>query len=313
MGELRQPGATAFAIRDALPWNDLSAIVRAAEASGYDALFLPEITGRDALVALAALAGETRDLRLGTGVVPMRSRTPMLLAMAAATVHERSGGRLLLGLGTGDAGPGALDRLRDTVVALRALFRGEPVERRGRVVQLAIDPGGAVPVWIAALGPKAMRLGGEIADGVLLNWCPPERVRFARERVAEGAAAAGRAPGDVAVAVYVRSWVGQDEASALPFLRDAAGQYASYPAYARQFEEVGLGAEARAAAAAHGADRPADVPEALVRAVCALGEAAPGRIAAYREAGADLPIVYPVAVGEPAPSIERTLLSLAPG
>jgi alkanesulfonate monooxygenase SsuD/methylene tetrahydromethanopterin reductase-like flavin-dependent oxidoreductase (luciferase family) len=311
--DLRQPGATAFALRDPLPWNDLSAIVRAAEASGYSALFLPEITGRDAFVALGALAGETEDLLLGTGVVPMRARTPLLLAMAAATVHERSRGRLVLGIGTGDVGTGALDELRERVVALRALLRRETVERRGRTVALSLDPGSPPPVWLAALGTRAMRLAGAIADGVLLNWCPPERVGFARARIAEGAAEAGRDPTEVAVAVYVRSWAGADEDEALPALRSAAGEYASYPAYARQFEQAGLGEQARAAAAAVRAGRPDEVPEALVRAVCAVGESAAERIAAYRDAGADVPVVYPVAVGDPAPSMERTLLALAPG
>jgi alkanesulfonate monooxygenase SsuD/methylene tetrahydromethanopterin reductase-like flavin-dependent oxidoreductase (luciferase family) len=310
--KVRRPSGTAFALRDPLPWGDLSAIVRAAEAAGYTALFLPEITGRDALVTLGTLAGETRDLVLATGIVPMGSRTPLLTAMAAATVHERSGGRLVLGLGTGAAGPGALGRLRETILGLRALLAGEAFERLGEAVQLSLDPGSPVPLWISALGPKAMRLAGEVADGVLLNWCPPERVAFARERVAEGAAARGRDPAEVTCSVYVRSWVGGDEGAAMPALQAAAGQYASYPAYARQFDEVGLGEEARAAAEAHRADRPEEVPHALVRAVCAIGEAAPARIAAYREAGADLPVVYPVPVGEPSASIERTLLALAP-
>jgi alkanesulfonate monooxygenase SsuD/methylene tetrahydromethanopterin reductase-like flavin-dependent oxidoreductase (luciferase family) len=311
--DLRQPEATAFAIRDPLSWGDLSAIARAAEVSGYSALFLPEITGRDTLVALGALAGETTDLLLGTGVVPMRARTPMLLAMAAATVQERSGGRLVLGLGTGDAARGALDELRGLVGTIRSLLRGEAVERRGGIAFLALRVAEPPPVWIAALGPRAMRLAGAVADGVLLNWCPPERVAFARERIAEGAAEVGRDPSEIAVAVYVRSWVGEDEAQALPSLRIAAGEYARYPAYARQFEQVGLGAEGRAAAAAVRAGRPQEVPDGLVRAVCALGDSAPERIAAYRSAGADVPVVYPVAVGDPAPSIERTLLALAPG
>ena len=107
--------ATGFALRDALPWKELAPIVRDAEPAGYTAVFLPEITGRDALVTLGMFAGETRRLLLGTGVLPMRSRTPLLTAMGAATVHERSGGRLILGLGTGEVGRGALDELRDTV------------------------------------------------------------------------------------------------------------------------------------------------------------------------------------------------------
>jgi alkanesulfonate monooxygenase SsuD/methylene tetrahydromethanopterin reductase-like flavin-dependent oxidoreductase (luciferase family) len=282
---------------------------------GYGAVFLPEIAGRDAFVALAGLAAETRDLLLGTGIVPMTSRTTLLTAMGAATAHERSGGRLVLGIGTGAAAPGALERLAEEVRALRALFAGEPTERRGERVRLSLDPGGRVPIWIAALGPRAMRLAGEVADGVLLNWCPPERVAFARERIAEGARAAGRDPAEVTVAVYVRACVEQDGSAALRALRSAAAEYASYGAYARQFRAVGLGEQAAAAASARGAGDPDAVPEDLVRAVCLLGERAGAleRLDAYREAGADLPVVYPVAVGEPAPSILGTLLALAPG
>lgn len=312
MAEHRQPVGTAFALRDPLAWPDLVAIVRAAEQVGYAALFLPEIAGRDALVTLGALAGDTRDLFLATGVVPIRSRTPMLAAMAAASVHERSGGRLVLGLGTGRAGRGALDRLREVVGVLRGLLAGETVEHRGERLRLSLVPGSPPPIWISALGRRAMRLAGEIADGVLLNWCPPERVAEARALVAEGAAAAGRDASRITVAVYVRAWVGQEEATAMSALRRATAEYASYPAYARQFEQVGLGAEAAAAAGAHRSGRVEDVAEDLVRAVCAIGAEARDQIEAFRGAGAELPVVYPVAVGEPAASIEATLSALAP-
>jgi alkanesulfonate monooxygenase SsuD/methylene tetrahydromethanopterin reductase-like flavin-dependent oxidoreductase (luciferase family) len=308
----RQPVGTGFALRYPLPWTDLAAIVRAAEAAGYGSVFLPEIAGRDALVTLGALAGETRDLFLGTGILPISSRTTVLTAMAAATVHERSGGRLVLGLGTGGLGRGALPLLREEVLGLRTLLEGGSLQREGETLRLSLDPGSPVPIWVSALGPKAMRLAGEVADGVLMNWCPPERVPAAREAVAGGAEAAGRDPSAIAVAVYVRAWVGEDKASAMPALKAAVAQYASYPAYARQFDEVGLGSEAAAAAAAHRAGRTQDVPESLVRAVCAVGDAARARIEAYREAGADLPVVYPVASGPAAASIERTLSALAP-
>jgi 5,10-methylenetetrahydromethanopterin reductase len=303
----------AFAFRDPLPWNDLAGIARAAENAGYRAIFLPEITGRDALVTLGALAGDTRDLLLGTGVLPMRSRTPLLTAMGAATVDERSGGRLILGLGPGSVGRGALDELAELIGTLRSLFAGETIERRGHRVGLAQRPSADIPVWISAMGPKAMRLAGAIADGALLNWCSPERVAFAKARIAEGAEAAGRDPAAVFLGVYVRSWVGQDAEAAMSVLRSAAGEYASYPAYARQFAQLGLGTEADAAAAAHRSGRPEEVPEVLVRAVSAVGDRAPTRIAEFREAGADLIVVYPVPVGEPAASIEGTLLALAPG
>lgn len=314
MPDVRQPSGTAFAIREALPWNDLAPTVRACEDAGYTAVFLPEITGRDAFVTLGALAGETRDLLLGTGVVPMRSRTPLLTAMAAATVHERSRGRLVLGLGTGDVGRGALDELREQIRTIRHLLGGGPVDRRGRSARLALEPGAPVPIWVSALGPKMMRLAGELADGVLLNWCPPERVAFAREQIVDGAREAGRDRGDVTVAVYVRSWAGDaDEADeAMAALKRAAGEYASFPAYARQLEQVGLGVETAAAAEAFRTGRTDLVPEALVDAVCAFGDAAAARIDAYRAAGAALPVVYPVATGDVQASLEATLLALSP-
>jgi alkanesulfonate monooxygenase SsuD/methylene tetrahydromethanopterin reductase-like flavin-dependent oxidoreductase (luciferase family) len=313
MSAARQPARTAFALRDPLPWDDLAAIVRAAEHAWYAALFLPEIAGRDAFVTLGALAGETRDLLLGTGVVPMRSRTRMLTAMAAATVHERSGGRHVLGLGTGGAGKGALEELRSTVLVIRTLLEGGTVEHNGEQLRLSLGPDTPLPIWISALGPRAMRLAGEVADGAILNWCTPERVAFARERIREGAERAGRDPSSVTVSVYVRAWVGADEGEALPALRAATAQYASFPAYARQFEQMGFGPEVAASAEALRAGRTEEVPDALVRAVCAFGEGAMDRLGAYSDAGADLSVVYPVAIGAAARSVEGTLLALAPG
>jgi alkanesulfonate monooxygenase SsuD/methylene tetrahydromethanopterin reductase-like flavin-dependent oxidoreductase (luciferase family) len=311
----RQPTGTGFALRDPLPWDEYTASVREGEAAGYRALFLPEIAGRDALVALGALAGETDALLLGTGILPIASRSTLLTAMGAATVHERSGGRMLLGIGTGDIGAGALGRLREEVQALRSLLDGGTVERKGRQVALSLLPGSPIPIWISCLGPRSMQLAGEIADGVLLNWCPPERVTFARDRISEGAEAAGRDPAQIRVGVYLRACVDEDPDRSLGVIREAAARYASYPAYARQFEAVGLGEEARKAAATLPSADPSGVPEHLVREVCLVGSKheARARLEAYRSAGADLPVVYPVPAGAAGPSIRATLTALAPG
>ena len=110
----------------------------------------------------------------------------------------------------------------------------------------------------------------------------------------------------------MRAWVGEDTGRALTALKAAAGEYARYPAYARQFEQLGMGTEAAAAAAAVLAGRPDEVPDVLVNAFTAFGERARGRLEAYRDAGADLVLVYPVAVGDPEPSISGTLRALAP-
>ncbi len=307
---------TALAIRDPLAWRDLVEIVETAEQTGYEAQFLPESSGREVFSTHAGLAGHTQTLRLGTGIVTIVARSVTTTIMAAATVDQISGGRLILGLGTGPIGPGALDRLREYVEQTRAGLSGQPVTTPDwRGFTLAMDPPSRpVPVWIAALGPKAMRLAGEIADGVILNWCPPERLSFARERIREGAKAAGRDPDSITLAVYVRACVGQEPGPAMAAVAAMAGQYASYPAYRRQFEQVGLGTEAGRAAEAFAAGRVQGVPEELVRRVCIVGEG-PGslaRLEAYRDAGADLPVVYPVSTRDAVSSILGTVFSLAP-
>ena len=283
----RQPDATGFALRDPYPWGEFVGLVRAGETAGYRVLFLPEVGTRDTLAALMGLAGETDRLLLGTGVVPLPARSPGLLAMAAATVQERSGGRLLLGLGTGPSVPGALARLRSTVEALRRAFAGVAD------LPLPLPP----QIWIAALGPKATTLAGEIADGVILNWCTPARVATAVAQVEAGAEAAGRDPRAVTIAVYVRAALAPGAADGA---RLAAAEYASYPSYRRQFADLGID--------------PAD-PDAVVRAVMLTdASSAAERLATYRTAGAHLPVVYPVLpLGPPsADAVRETLGVLAP-
>jgi alkanesulfonate monooxygenase SsuD/methylene tetrahydromethanopterin reductase-like flavin-dependent oxidoreductase (luciferase family) len=316
MSAERPASRLAFALRDPLPWPDVLEIVGTAEQTGYEAVFVPEISGREAFSTLAAIATRTSTLRLGTGVVTTVSRRASVTAMAAATLHDVSGGRMVLGIGTGPSGAGALARLRAYVADVRAALAGGAIEeeRRGSPFRLTLAVERAVPIWVAALGPTAVALGAEVADGVLLNWCTPERVASARREIDEAAAAAGRDPRSVTIGVYVRAVVGQEAEHALSPLRAFVGEYASYPAYQRQFEAIGLGAEARVAAEAVRAGRLDDVPERLVRSVAVLGEPgeAAARLRAYGEAGADVIVVYPVPVLEPVSSTLATLFALAP-
>jgi alkanesulfonate monooxygenase SsuD/methylene tetrahydromethanopterin reductase-like flavin-dependent oxidoreductase (luciferase family) len=306
-GRSGREGRTGIALRDPVPWHDLEQIAATAEQTGYRALFLPEISARDVFATLTGLAPATGRMSLATGVATIGSRAQRITAMACTTVAERSGGRALLGLGSGHARKDALAELRAYVAGVRTLLDGAPVDGE----RLSFLPPEPVPIWIASLGPRSMELAGEIADGVLLNWCPPGRVAFARERIAVGASRAGRDPASIEIGVYVRSCVGQGAAGD-DALRRAAREYASYPAYRRQFEAVGLGAEAEAAANAEADGR--GVPEALVDAVTIRGDAASAaaRLSAYRQAGADVPIVYPVATQEPVSSILGSLFALAP-
>jgi alkanesulfonate monooxygenase SsuD/methylene tetrahydromethanopterin reductase-like flavin-dependent oxidoreductase (luciferase family) len=311
----RQPtvAGTAFAMRDPWPWPTFEGLVREGEALGYRAVFLPEIAGRDAFAAFAALAGVTTTLLLGTGVVPMTARRAELTAMAAATVHERSGGRAILGIGTGAPKPGALEELDSRVGTMRSLLDPDRAARGASTLPLERP----VPIWIAALGPRAVDAAGRIADGVLLNWCTPERVARAKAQLGESAERAGRDPSAITVAAYVRAAVGDEAEDALArrALAVAAGEYASFPAYRRQFEAMGVGTAAEVAAAAHasGSQASLDAVGPLLEAVCLTGASARAGLQAFREAGCDLPVVYPVAYGrDGARSVAATLRALAP-
>ncbi len=312
----RQPvvSGTAFAVRDAWPWPTLTRLAALGDELRYGAVFLPEIAGRDAIAALTGLADSAPRLLLGTGVVPMTSRRPALTAMAMATLQERSDGRAILGLGTGPARAGALDELRTQVLEIRSRLDAmtDPAATAGLVLDRQ------VPIWIAALGPRAVALAGGIADGVLLNWCTPERVAEARAMLEEAADDAGRDPTSITVAAYIRAAIEDDPASdagARRALAAAAGEYATYPAYRRQFDAMGVGAAAAAAARTGAAEIPPEAVEALLERVCLSGDAprARARLEEYRRAGCDLPVVYPVPFGaDGQASVAHTLQAFAP-
>jgi 5,10-methylenetetrahydromethanopterin reductase len=310
-----ETGRTGVALREALAWHDLLQVVDTAEETGYEIVLVPEIRGRrEAFATLAGFAAATSRIRLAPGVLPMTSRPPTLAAMGAATVHEASGGRFVLGVGAGPARSGAVELVREYLRQVRAALRGEVVSSGGPFpiggFRLSIDPGPIpVPVWLAALGPRMVELAGEIGDGVLLNWCTPERVARAREELRRGAERTGRDPAEVTLAVYVRACLGHEEGHALEALAPAAAEYAGFPSYARQLGELGLRKQARAAAS--GDPRAA---KALARALCVWGSGkeALARLGEWRDAGADLVVVYPVPALEPLSSILGTVLAAAP-
>lgn len=291
--------------REVLPWSELVHLARASERAGYAAVFTPEIGARDAFATLAGLAAVTSTIRLGTGVVRLDRREARVTAMAAATVHELTGGRFILGVGS--AGP--IEDTRDAIEMLRHLLAGDRVAGTDPVEL----PAPGVHIYLAALGPRMTELAGEVADGVLLNWCTPERVAEAREQVADGARRAGRDPADVDVAVYVRACLNHAGPAAVEALQIATAQYSAMPPYRRQCEAMGLGAEAAAAAKAWGAGDPQLVPDELLSALCVVGtpQEALERLRAYA-ASADTVVLYPVAAREAASSLLGTILAVAP-
>ena len=187
---------------------------REAARQGYTSMWVTEGTGWDAFQLCALRWAASRQvvpegLRTGIAVSPVAYRTPVAFAMSAGTLSELTGGRFILGIGSGDLhrsgglrsiGPrvSTLSMMRDYLVTVRALLGGEVVDYEGQTVtlrgaRLGMDPPPHTPVYLGAMGPEMLRLAGELADGVILNWCTPTQIAWSRERIGEGASRAGRA------------------------------------------------------------------------------------------------------------------------
>ena len=213
-----------------LPPERLRAVAQAADAAGLEQLWFWEDCFLESGIASAAAAlAWTRDLRVGIGLLPVPLRNVALTAMEIATLARLFPGRIDAGLGHGvqdwmaQVGEGVgspLTLLREHLAALRALLQGERVTADGRYVRLddvALDwPPETVPAVLAgAVGPRTLRLTGEVADGTILTaGTSPEALAVARRTVAEGRAAAGRG-GDPPVVVYVHAATGPDGAQRL--------------------------------------------------------------------------------------------------
>lgn len=311
------------ALRDTgLRVSDLCALARAADDAGYGSIWSPEVGSRDAVVLSALYGANTRRATVGTGVVPVFSRKVTSLSLAAAAAAEASDGRFILGLGTGHRFPTEAwyesrwkrprTHMREVIDVLRRIFAGERVSHNGSVridgFHLGTSPP-AIPIYVGGLTPATLRMAGEVADGVILNWLPAEGIEKAALLVREAAADAGRR---VRVVAYVRTAVIDEPAQehdARVALREQTYAYLSLPAYGNSLRQVGFGRELDDMAA--GRERAVDT---LVDAVCAWGDPAKARetIETYIQAGIDSVIVYPVPFGDdPAASILRTIRSLS--
>jgi alkanesulfonate monooxygenase SsuD/methylene tetrahydromethanopterin reductase-like flavin-dependent oxidoreductase (luciferase family) len=308
-----------LALRDTgLSLRDLTALARCADDLGYSSLWAPEVGSRDAIFLAGLYGSHTNQATVGTGVVPVYSRKIVSLALSAAAAAEASEGRFILGIGAGHRFAteawyearwhNPRERMRETTTVLRAILAGERVAHNGDLsvngFHLGMTPP-HVPIYFAALTPSSLRLAGEIADGVILNWLPPDGIEKASLLVREAAADAGRT---VRVISYVRAAAVTDPAQehdARVALREQTYAYLSLPTYANSARKVGLARELDGMTSGH--ERSL---QTLVDALCAWGspDAVRSRLAEFADAGLDEVIVYPVPYGDdPAGSVLETI------
>ncbi|WP_432561247.1 TIGR03842 family LLM class F420-dependent oxidoreductase [Kineococcus sp. SYSU DK003] len=208
-------------------------LARVAETYGFSHVwtFDSHVLWEEPYVVHAAVLAATRKVVVGPMVTNPATREWSVTASTFATLNEMFGPRTICGIGRGDSAvrtlsgrPTTLAALRESVHVIRELANGRPVEHRGRTIRLpwASDPGPGyrTQVWVAAYGPKALRLAGEVADGFILQLADPDVAAWTIRSVREAAAQAGRDPLSVKVCVAAPAYVGGDSPQSLAHQRE---------------------------------------------------------------------------------------------
>jgi alkanesulfonate monooxygenase SsuD/methylene tetrahydromethanopterin reductase-like flavin-dependent oxidoreductase (luciferase family) len=235
-----------------------TAIQRAqrAEELGYEAAYITHIAARDSVTTLMAYASRTERIRLGTGVMPIYSRTPAATAQSFATLDEFSHGRAVIGLGVshrpvveawyGQTIDKPLRETREYVGLVRAVLAGEEPPQgekfRSSFRFIAYEPRPDIPVYLAGLSEKMLRLAGEIADGVILWLCNPRYIRdVVVPAVTEGREKAGKPLDGFDIVAAVPAAVTHEPEEARARLRTELIPYFSLPFYRAMIEASGFG------------------------------------------------------------------------
>lgn len=320
--------STDYSVADSLP------LAQRAEALGFDSLWLGEAWGRDLFTQLGYLAAHTSRIKLATGIVNVFSRTPGLVAQSIATLDELSHGRAILGLGSsgervvrnwhGLDFEAPLQRTREYIEIVRLALAGKRVDYQGKFFKLQgftlrFRPRRErVPIYLAALGPRNLRLTGELADGWSPVFFAPSRLPQFREELERGAQVAGRRAADVQLAPWLLTSMDPDPAVArmrakrhIAFYIGGMGRY-----YHELFSRYGFGAEVAQVQYLWNGDREVaaeTVSDAMLDHVAIVGDAQAcrTRLKLLEKDGFDRIILLP-AYGMSLEQSARMLEALAP-
>ena len=308
--------------------EDIAALARLGESSGFDELWIAEdyfFTGGIACAA-AALAA-TERIPVGLGVVSAMVRHPAVLAMECSSLARMFPGRFRPGIGLGLPSwvqqmglypRSQLTAVRECVGSLRELLDGSTVDRQGASfafdqVQLAY-PAAPVPIYTGALGPRMMELSGSIANGTVGSiFASVEYVRWARELIAAGRAAAGRS-GHHPFACFAICCIDLDGERARETLRPIMAFYLSVLAESPLIEAYGI-REELAALLTGGIDNlAAEMPDRWLRDLAVAGdpEECAAQIERLVEAGSDSVDLYPLPAERSQAIIETAATELLP-
>ena len=304
-------------------------LAQLAEANGFESVWVAETRmTRDGVAPCAAIAMGTSRIKIGTGIINVYTRGAVLIGVTFVGLDEISGGRIIMGLGAGSplvllpqgvAFDRPLTRLRETIDVVQALLRGESVTFEGETIQVQgarleiRPPREHIPLYLGVTGPRALELAGEKGDGVMLNaFLPTGYVERALERIDAGARRAGKTLDDVDVSSAIVVSVDEDAGVARDRARAFIALYLSlFPNIAKETDlpddlvartRETFNNEGQAAAARH-------IDDSVVDFLTASGtpEECHSRIEAYRTAGVQLPILFPLD-----PNVRMSIETLGP-
>ena len=313
----------ALYLQDAHDLRDGLDYVRYAEQKGFEAVWQAESRlVRDAIVPMAAYAAVTEHIKVGSGVINNWTRNIGLLASTFLTLDDLAPNRIICGIGAwwdplarnvGIVRRKPLLAMRETVEVLRRLLNMERVTFHGEFhhvdgIELDVVHGRReprnVPIYIGATGPKMMELSGEIADGVVLNYCvPPEYNDQALEHLEAGARKAGRTLDDIDRPQLVVCSVDHDRERALETSRELLTQYLAQQPHIAKASGVSQEVVAEIQSilgwpATHEQIQRAKqlVDDELLLRITASGtpDEARAKVQEYMDHGATCPILYPV-------------------
>lgn len=299
-------------------------IARLAESSGYQSIWTVEATGTDAFSLLGSVAAVAPGLDLGTGIIPVQLRAPTLTAMTASTLQALNPNRNIW-LGVGVSAPAILKQhgqtattrpiamMREYVALLRECLSGESVTFEGdfwtiKRFRLGMRLGERQPkIVMAALNPQMLKLAGEVADGVLLNYLPASHVAPSVEQIRKG--------GNAKIFAYVHAAVTDFDFAARSARKDLFN-YAMADSYANMFRTAGFSDEIdELREKFQNKDRDgalAAISDRMIQAIDFIGNKQEvGRfVKDYVDAGVEHPILMPMPWGEDRRAVtEATMLA----
>lgn len=305
---------------ESLPLRMLVDFAKRADERGFDTIWKPEIIFSDAFVPSAAFALATKRIRIGSGVVGVFGRSPVVLALTAAALAELSGNRMILGLGT-QARPyvegwHGLEyekphtRMREVVEVVKRILRGETVSFEGKTVRLKdfrlglMGPPPDVRIYVAAIGPQMIEVAGEVADGVLGYFYSVDYVRDVfLPHLERGAKRAGRTLDEIDVEVGFPTLV-SEEPEAKQWIKPQVVMFATASGSSRFYQEIvrraGFGGNfegiLRAVEKRSMEEAVRCVTDEMVDAftLCGTPDEVAARMDEYRKAGVHVPVMNPV-------------------